>query len=262
MGTGSSASGTSGSLSSSVNTRPSVPLNRLYCHHEPSRDSASSQNSKRWRRPTKRGSNTFSGVDATVNSGTWTYSFPFGDFDDPPCATAGAEARCDLGTVPASGAGDLTVTATPTAAGLLTEQATASTDSTDPDVTNNAAATTVDVFRSVTIDIQPGDSTNVVQLKRGGLISVAILSTPQFNASTVDSATVCFGDAEAPAERTCAEVHGHGHLAEVNRDGRADMVLHYDVSATGIDLGDHSACLKGRTTAGVGIYGCDAVSPQ
>src|SRR5438093_658766 len=147
------------------------------------------------------------------------------------------------------------------AAGLLTEQATASTDSTDPDVTNNAAATTVDVFRSVTIDIQPGDSTNVVQLKRGGLISVAILSTPQFNASTVDSATVCFGDAEAPAERTCAEVHGHGHLAEVNRDGRADMVLHYDVSATGIDLGDHSACLKGRTTAGVGIYGCDAVSP-
>ena len=206
--------------------------------------------------------NTFSGVDATVNSGTWTYSFPFGDFDDPPCATAGAEARCDLGTVPASGAGDLTVTATPTAAGLLTEQATASTDSTDPDVTNNAAATTVEVFRSVTIDIQPGDSTNVVQLKRGGLISVAILSTPQFNASTVDSATVCFGDAEAPAERTCAEVHGRGHLVDVNRDGRADMVLHYDVSATGIDLGDHSACLKGRTTAGVGIYGCDAVSPQ
>ena len=78
----------------------------------------------------------------------------------------------------------------------------------------------------------------------------------------MDVSTLCFGDAEAAGERACAERHGRGHLEDVDRDGDRDLVLHYLVSETGIDLGDGRACLKGRTLDGVGVFGCDAVAPK
>jgi hypothetical protein len=38
--------------------------------------------------------------------------------------------------------------------------------------------------------------------------------------------------------------------------------LHYRVPLTGIDLGDTTACLRGRTVDGVPIFGCDGVLPH
>jgi hypothetical protein len=35
--------------------------------------------------------------------------------------------------------------------------------------------------------------------------------------------------------------------------------LHYDMSQTGIDLTDTRACLIGRASDGIGVYGCDTV---
>jgi hypothetical protein len=45
----------------------------------------------------------------------------------------------------------------------------------------------------------------------------------------------------------------------VNGDGRTDLLLHYEVSETGIDPGDARACLTGTTFGGVGIQGCDSI---
>jgi hypothetical protein len=205
---------------------------------------------------------TFGDNRAAVESGTWTFAFPFTEFVHERCDASGAQVACDVATVPAPTGVDLAIHAKPTAAGLLTATTTVTTQSTDPVATNNSNSTTVDVFKSVTLDVEPGDPTNVVELNRRGLITVAVLTTSDFDAASVDPATVCFGDARTPTERSCTEVHGRAHLIDVNRDRTPDMVFHFDVDATGISMGDTEACLKGRTTGNIGIYGCDAVAPR
>jgi hypothetical protein len=202
----------------------------------------------------------FSGAPlATVNSATWTIPGPLGN-GTFPCAV-GSVALCEPYSVPVALRTPVNVNtvATPTAPGLLSERAEVTTASTDPDLTNNVATATVEVFRSVTIDVSPANTNNEVNLGRGGSVTVAILTTTDFDASTVDPLSVCFGDAGTPGERSCTEVHQTGHLQDVNKDKRLDLVLHFDVGATGIDPGDSSACLIARTRDGVGLYGCDGI---
>ena len=111
----------------------------------------------------------------------------------------------------------------------------------------------------VGIDIKPGSDVNPVKLSNNGVIPVAILSTATFDATTVDPATVCFGDAEDASQRDCTEAHGTGHIEDVNGDLLPDLVLHYETSETGIDFGDTEACLTGQTFGGQSVAGCDSV---
>jgi uncharacterized delta-60 repeat protein len=112
---------------------------------------------------------------------------------------------------------------------------------------------------SISLDIRPGSSVNPINLSSSGVIPVAILSTETFDATTVAPSTVCFGDADAPAERDCTEADGVGHVADVNGDNLLDLVLHFDTIETGIDAGDPRACLSGMTFDGLSVEGCDAV---
>jgi hypothetical protein len=93
-------------------------------------------------------------------------------------------------------------------------------------------------------------------------MAVAILTNDTFNASTIDPGTVCFGDADTPPERACTERHLGGQLKDVNGDKRPDLLLTFIVAATGIDSGDTSACLKGRTFSGVGVFGCAPITTK
>jgi hypothetical protein len=201
------------------------------------------------------------GATATIDAATWTVVVP-----DPPETVvrscdliATAAVRCDLKTEPVATTTTVSTTVTPTSAGLLRGDAVVSTVSTDPNGSNNAASTTVDVFLPISIDVMPGDADNVLNLKRGGNVAVAMLTTPDFDAATANVATICFGDAETPGERTCIERHHRGHVEDVDRDGDRDVVLHYLVRDTGIDEGDTRACLKGRTSAGIGFFGCEGL---
>lgn len=111
----------------------------------------------------------------------------------------------------------------------------------------------------VDIDVKPGSDPNSIKLSNAGVIPVAILSTPTFDATTVDPSTVCFGDAEDASQRDCTEAHGTGHIADVNGDSLLDLVLHYETGQTGIDFGDTQACLTGQTFGGQQVAGCDSV---
>lgn len=113
----------------------------------------------------------------------------------------------------------------------------------------------------VTIKIKRGSATHLLNLKPKEVISVAVLTTTDFDARRIDVATVCFGDAEVPSERDCSEAHNRAHVKDVDRDGDADVVLHFEKRETGIDGSDTQACLDGRTFDGVAIEGCDSLTP-
>ncbi|MCH8813370.1 MAG: hypothetical protein IID07_16220 [Gemmatimonadetes bacterium] len=107
---------------------------------------------------------------------------------------------------------------------------------------------------TVDIDIKPGSDKNPINPKSRGLIPVVILTTGDFDATTVDASTVTFGPGRA------LEAHGKGHLEDVDGDEFLDMVLHFRTQETGISCGDTEVSLEGKTTGGEDIEGSDSVS--
>jgi hypothetical protein len=115
--------------------------------------------------------------------------------------------------------------------------------------------------RTIDLDIKPESDTNPINLTNSARISVAILTTPDFDASTVNVETVCFGaNPPDPAASDCTESHLRGHTdQDVDADGDFDLVLHFDTSETGIAFGDTEAFVTGYTVDGIGIEGRDFV---
>ena len=112
---------------------------------------------------------------------------------------------------------------------------------------------------AVSIDIRPGSAVNSINLTSKGVVQVTILTTASFDATAVVPTSVCFGDREDASQRNCTEAHGRGHVEDADGDGDLDLVLHFEIAGTGIDQGDTSACLTGRTRDGAVVTGCDAI---
>jgi hypothetical protein len=109
-------------------------------------------------------------------------------------------------------------------------------------------------IRFVDIDIKPGSISNPINLMAHGVIRVEILSSDTFDAADVDVTTLAFGpDGSYPSERPPSR------FADVDRNGIADLVLHFPTFETGIAIGDTEACLTGNLLDGTPIRGCDAV---
>ncbi len=106
----------------------------------------------------------------------------------------------------------------------------------------------------VAIDIKPGGNLNSINPNSHGVIPVAILTTDTFDATTVDPTTVFFGATGTEA------ASGHTALADVDLDGDTDLILHFNTQATGIQCGDRSASLTGKTLSGEMIQGSDSVN--
>ena len=106
---------------------------------------------------------------------------------------------------------------------------------------------------NVNIDVQPGDSQPVVNLKSQGVVPVTILSTSTFDATKVNPLTVRFGRTGTEASPV------HSSLQDVNGDGLLDMVLQFKTQSTGFQLGDSQATLMGRTFDGTPFRGSSAI---
>ncbi|MBI3042319.1 MAG: hypothetical protein HYY78_05790 [Betaproteobacteria bacterium] len=108
----------------------------------------------------------------------------------------------------------------------------------------------------VPIDIKPGSYPNSINLRSGGTVPVAILTTRSFDARTVDPTTVAL--AGAPVK-----LKGKGtpmaSFEDVNGDGLQDLVVH--VSTEALQLSDSAmmAVLEGRTYSGDPVKGRDTV---
>ncbi|HUT29890.1 MAG TPA: NosD domain-containing protein [Sedimentisphaerales bacterium] len=111
----------------------------------------------------------------------------------------------------------------------------------------------------VAIDIKPGSYPNPINLGSYGLIPVAILSTAEFDATTVDPETV-----ELAGAGVAVRGKSNKYMAQqedVNGDGLLDLVNH--VATENLDpnaLQDGYAVLTGKTFGGEEITGTDEIT--
>ena len=105
--------------------------------------------------------------------------------------------------------------------------------------------------QQVSIDIKPDSDKNPVSPSSKGKLKVAILTTDDFDASTVDAGSVQFGPSEAEPLWY--------RLDDVDYDGDLDLVLKFNTQETGIACGDTEATLTGETFGGQSITGADSI---
>lgn len=109
---------------------------------------------------------------------------------------------------------------------------------------------TVAPLAEVPIDIKPGSYPNSINLKSKGVVPVAVLTTEDFDASTVDPETVVFAGAE-PVRSTMEDVDG---------DDDQDMLFHFNTQDLNLTEDSTEATLNGETNDGTPIQGTDTVS--
>ena len=110
--------------------------------------------------------------------------------------------------------------------------------------------------RDVRVDVRPGDEDNVVNPGAHGVLPVAILSEPDFDATTVDPLSVRLAGASVRMRP-----HG-GPMAwarDVDGDGRADLLLHVESDELALAPGDTVANLTGEAPNHQVVRGSDRV---
>lgn len=103
----------------------------------------------------------------------------------------------------------------------------------------------------VTIEIEPRKDGQIRNPTGGGKIEVAILSTAEFDAMTVNGSTLTFGPNNAAPTRV--------KIKDTDRDGDLDFVASFDKTDTGIQCGDTEATLTGQTNAAGSFEGTDSI---
>lgn len=111
----------------------------------------------------------------------------------------------------------------------------------------------------VDVDVLPSDDPNEVSLKSKGVLPVAVLSSADFDAATLDPTTIRLGDPELSGVAQPVRCSWE----DVDLDGRIDLVLKFSmptlVANGAIDADSLELSLTGETTDGGAVAGSDAV---
>jgi len=115
------------------------------------------------------------------------------------------------------------------------------------------------VNRAISVDIKPDDYPNHVNCNNlNGVITVGVLSTASFDATTIDHSTVEFaGASETHVNKKTGEPQRHEE--DVDGDGDLDLVFHFRFRDTDLNCGSTSAVLSGLTFDGISIQGTDTL---
>jgi len=108
----------------------------------------------------------------------------------------------------------------------------------------------------VSIDIKPGTYPNTINLGSQGNVPVAIFSTSDFDTTTIDPTTVTLAGTSVKLKRKDTQMSS---FEDVNGDGLKDIVVHFDITALELTVGDMEAFLEGETFDGIFIKGTDTV---
>jgi len=103
----------------------------------------------------------------------------------------------------------------------------------------------------ILIDIKPGNDQNPVNPRSEGRLTIAILTTADFDASTVDTSTIRFGPGGAEPVWY--------RIKDIDHDGDWDLVLKVMTHENGIACGDTEATLTARTFDDEQITGTDYI---
>jgi hypothetical protein len=111
----------------------------------------------------------------------------------------------------------------------------------------------------VLIDIKPGSDPNSINCNNADeVITVAILTTDDFDALTVDPNTVLFEEAnETHVNKKTFEPRVHEE--DVDGDGDTDRVFHFRQGETGLTCTSTEGTLTGQTFGGQSIEGTDSI---
>lgn len=109
----------------------------------------------------------------------------------------------------------------------------------------------------VDIDIKPGSYPNSINLGSNGVVPVAILGSPDFDAATVDPFSVALSGASV---RLKGKSGNAGSLEDVNEDGILDLVVQVCTNELLLVEGSSEAVLTATLNGGGTIYGVDTVN--
>jgi hypothetical protein len=111
-------------------------------------------------------------------------------------------------------------------------------------------------FLPVAIDVRPGSDVNPVNLGAHGVLPVAILSTDDFDATTVNPSSIRLAGA---APKTTGNGKTQATVRDVNGDGSFDLVVHVEIVALDLVSTDTMVTLTGETFDGQFIQGTDLI---
>jgi 6-phosphogluconolactonase (cycloisomerase 2 family) len=110
---------------------------------------------------------------------------------------------------------------------------------------------------TVSIEVEPGNPSPVVNSKAQGTIPVAILASPTFNPVTqVNTGSLRFG--HSGTENSLAFCNSNG--ADLNGDGLPDLLCHFNTASSGFQIDDTQATLTGTTLTGTPISGTATIT--